>query len=370
MNSKKWIKILLILCVLGVGFISGVNYLVDPIGLNNKVLINNINTKKYSNTLMTTRFKANILGDGNFDTIMLGTSRIGVMNPNIVNKHLNSNAFNLEYPGSNTVIQNKFFKYANHFNDIKYLIYAIDFIAFNENITIKNNFHDFYKLEKEIDNFDEIDDFDLYFNIETFIKSVKIVIKNILNIQQTEVIYLSENGMRDYRNYIEENEKGTFKLDENIKKSISYSFSKNSITSYKSYKFSYEYLEYFKNTIDYCNRNNIKFFVYIPPMYSDAFDAINSVGQFDEFELFKKELVKITDYIDFTGHNKISENKNNYWDYGHLRVETTEQIMARIFNNKSIDLPENSGVLVTKENIDEHLENLRKQVKDYDLEKI
>ena len=30
MNSKKWIKILLILCVFGVGFVGGVNYLVDP----------------------------------------------------------------------------------------------------------------------------------------------------------------------------------------------------------------------------------------------------------------------------------------------------------------------------------------------------
>ena len=370
MNSKKWIKILLIPCILAVGFVGGVNYLVDPQGFNNKVLINNINTKKYSNTSMTTRFKANILENGKFDTIMLGTSRIGVMDPNVVNKYLNSNTFNLEYPGSNTVIQNKFFKYANHFNDVKYLVYGIDFMAFNENRIIKNDFKEFYDLEKHIDNFNKIPNFDLYFNIETFIKSGNIVIKNILNRQKSEPIYLSENGMRDYRNFIEDNEKGTLKLDEEINNSISSYFSNKATSVYKNYKFSYEYLEYFKDTIKFCKENNIKVFVYIPPMYAKHFDAINSAEYFDEFELFKKELIKITDYIDFTGHNTISENKNNYWDSSHLRVEMTEQIMAKIFNDKAVAVPQDFGVLVTKENINEHLENLRKQIKEYDLSKL
>ena len=71
MNNKKWIKILLVLCILGFAFVGFVNYIVDPYGFNNKVIINKINSKKYSNTLMTTRFKANILENGNFDTIML-----------------------------------------------------------------------------------------------------------------------------------------------------------------------------------------------------------------------------------------------------------------------------------------------------------
>ena len=105
---------------------------------------------------MTTRFNANNLENGNFDTIMLGTSRIGVINPDIVNKYLNSNTFNLDYPASNTIIQNKFFKYATHYNEIKYLIYSVDFLSFNKNKIIKNDFKEFYALEKKIDNFKTI----------------------------------------------------------------------------------------------------------------------------------------------------------------------------------------------------------------------
>ena len=36
--------------------------------------------------------------------------------------------------------------------------------------------------------------------------------------------------------------------------------------------------------------------------------------------------------------------------------------------NKNI--PEDFGVLLTKDNIDEHLENLRKQIEEYDLNKL
>ncbi len=368
MNSRKWIKIFFGLSLSGVLFIGGINYFTDPYGYNNKIILNKLNSKKYSNTSMTTRFKANILEDGNFDTMMLGTSRIGVMNPDIVNKYLKSNTFNLEYPGSNTIIQNKLFKYANHFNEVKYLIYGIDFMAFNKNRVIKNDFKEFYDLEEKIDNFKTISNSDLYFNVETFIKSIKLVINNILDKQQIEVVYLSKNGMRDYKNFIEDNKNGELKLDEEIEKTIKDYFRNNGI--YKNYEFSYEYLGYFKNTIQYCKDNNIEVLVYIPPMYSKHFDAINSAGYFDEFELFKKELVKITDFVDFTGHNTISTNKNNYWDSSHLRVELTEQIMARIFNDKSAEVTQDFGVLVTKENINEHLENLRKQIGEYDLSKL
>lgn len=80
-----------------------------------------------------------------------------------------------------------------------------------------------------------------------------------------------------------------------------------------------------------------------------------------------KELVKVTDYIDFTGHNTISENQLNYWDSSHLRKEITPTIFAKIFNDDTIEVPKDFGVFVTKENIDKHLKNLRQQIQAYDL---
>ena len=158
-----------------------------------------------------------------------------------------------------------------------------------------------------------------------------------------------------------------FNIDKGIKNSIKGYF--KDIGHYEDYTFSYEYLKYFKKTIDYCRNNNIKVLVYIPPMYSDHFDALSSAEYYDEFELFKKELVKVVDYVDFTGHNTITNNKNNYWDSSHLRKELTEVVMAKLFNAKSKKTPLDFGVAVNKDNIDEHLENLKAQIKSYDLDK-
>ncbi len=319
---------------------------------------------------MTARFKSQILSNNDFDAIMLGTSRIGVMDPNVVNQYLNTKTFNLEYPGSNAQIQNKFFKYAHHFNkDIKYLIYGIDFMAFNKNRTTKNDFVEFYDLETKIENKEKISNFELYFNIDTFISSAKLTVKNIFGKQKTEAQYLSTNGMRDYINNIEELKNGTFDLDKKIKQSIQGYFRENDAI-YKNYEFSYEFFNYFKDILKFCEDNNIKVFVYIPPMYSDHFDAIAEAGYFDEFELFKRELVKVTNFIDFTGHNTISTNKDNYWDSSHLRKELTQTVMARVFNDKNFNLPNDFGVLVTKDNIDKHLITIRKDIQDYDLDKV
>lgn len=367
MNSKKWMKIFFIFTLGGVLLVGGVNYVVDPNGLNNKFIVSHINTVKESNTAYTTRFKSNILVNGGFDTLLLGTSRIGVMNPDVVNDYLTCHSFNLEYPSSITQIQKELFLYANNFNKIKNLVYGIDFMAFNKNRTIAHDFMEYYEVQNKIKKNRLIPNYDLYFNLETFFKSCKVIYKSLLNKEGEGAVY-TQNGMRDYVDFIKELKENRLQLDKNIHSSIK-SYFKSKTGQYKNYQFSYEYLENFKEILSYCKNNNIKVWVYIPPMYSQHFDAINEAGYFDEFELFKKELSKITEYTDFTGHNEITNNKNNYWDSSHLRKEMTQIVMAKIFNDNTINVPKDFGVLVTKQNIDEHLQNLREQIQSYDLNK-
>lgn len=68
MNSKKWIKILLILCVFGVGFVGGVNYLVDPFQQYRVKTFYPIAFKneRYQNAGLAKNF--------NYDSLILGTS--------------------------------------------------------------------------------------------------------------------------------------------------------------------------------------------------------------------------------------------------------------------------------------------------------
>lgn len=366
MHRKKWIRIWFMIITI-IPFAGIFNYLVDPYGFNNLISIKGVNSEKNSNATLTTRLKSNILEKGKLKNIMLGSSKIGVMNPEIIDKYLDGKTFNLAYPGSVTTMQNKLFFYALKYNDIKNIIYGIDFLSFNESRVVQNDFQEFYELQKKIENKEKISNFDLYLNIETFTKSIKLLIQNILGTNKTNISYLS-NGMRDHINYIEEEKNGMYDFDKEVKKEMKHYYLPGGM--YKKYKFSYQYLESFQEIITYCRKNNIKVWVYIPPMHSDFFNALKPAGYFDEFELFKTELVRITDFIDFTGKNTINIDQQNYWDGVHLREELTEVLMSKVFNDRSGKVPNDFGVLVTKENIVEHLFNIRKQMDTYDLNKI
>jgi hypothetical protein len=360
MSEKKWIKIWLII-ILIIPTVALFNYIIDPYGINNFIKIKRVNIYKKSNTPYTIRFKSNIIRNHKFDTLMLGTSRIGGMNPDIVNKYTKGDSFNFEIPGSIIEQQYKMFLYTLKYNHIKHLIYGIDFFSFNANLTIKNDFQEFYELEEEIESGKEIKNYDLYFNIKTLRDSFMLFLTNLRGQKIYENKFLLKNGMREYVQYKDEIRRGVFDIDKKIKHSMNSYFDKERGT-YRRYRFSYKYLDYFRKIVDYCKDNNITVHVYIPPIYSKHFDALYIADYFDEFELFKKEIAQITNYTDFTGHNIITDNKNNFWDSSHIRKKFTQMIMAKIFNDKRIEVPKNFGLFVTKNNLNHHLKKLRKEL--------
>ena len=105
-------------------------------------------------------------------------------------------------------------------------------------------------------------------------------------------------------------------------------------------------------------------------MYFEHFHAIREAELKSEFETFKRELVKVTDFIDFTGVNSITTNKNNYWDSSHLRTEHTEIVMAKLMHNIDAEGHQDFGVRITKENIEAHLKKQDSQYEKIDLKEI
>ena len=349
MNSKKWIKrwFFISTFIFSIGVF---NYIIDPYGLNGFYKIEGINDKKLSNTSIATRVKTAILQGGGFDTVMLGTSRIGVIDPEVVDKHLGGKTVNLEYPASITPIQKKLFFYALKYNNIKNVLYGIDFLSFNQSRTIHGDFQEFYDFETEIENKERIFNLDMYFNLNTFYKSINIIVNNDKDFRPKESVYLMKNGMRDYINHIQDLKDRKYDLDENINKSIENYFRKDA-GEYQNYVFSYEYLKDFKEVVEYCQANNIKLWVYISPMYSKHYDAIHERGYADEFKLFKWELSRIVEYTDMTGHTELTVNTKNYWDSSHLRKELSETIVPVVLKKSN-----NLGIA--------------KYIKKYNLEKV
>jgi hypothetical protein len=367
MNEKKWLKVWVTVFLL-FPLIALFNYVIDPYGLNQMFSIRGVNYFKKSNTGYTYRFKTNIVMDNEFETLLLGTSRTGVMDPDVVKKYREGEAFSFDAPISTIEMQYKIFKYVMEFNDIKNLIYGVDFMSFNGSRLPKVNFKEFTQLEENIVEKKRIYNFDIYFNWDTFKSSWDVIYRNITNKSIIVDHYRYRDGMRIFSKNQHLYDGGNYPLQQKINDSFR-EFYNPVVGVYKNYKFSNKHLDYFRKIIEYCKEHNIKVWVYIPPMTSEHFDSFKSAGYYDKFEHFKRELVNITPFVDFTGHNTITNNNHNYWDSSHLRPELTEPIMARLFNDKSVDIPSDFGVMVTKDNIEEHLKDLKNQLEDFDLER-
>jgi hypothetical protein len=329
------------------------------------VVIDRFNSIKESNAGFTIKYKMPLLAQGKWTNLMLGSSKIGVMDNHVVDTYLGGKTFNMDQPTPAMPIQFDAFMYAIHYNNIKNLIFAIDFLSFNKNLTLNP---DYVELKEKVRNYERFSNLDLYLNTDTLKKSIEIIKKNITGTAKKK-LHFYPNGMREYANYIDAYEKGTFDLQKNINKHLKLYFDPQK-GIYSNYEYSDDFMLLVKKIIKYCKIHDIHTYIYISPIYIEHFYAIKKAGLLDEFEHFKRELVKITDYIDFTGPNSVTINKNNYWDSSHLRIELTKVVMEKLLRNTAVKGYEDFGIMVTPKNIESHLKEQQNQYKEIDLDHI
>lgn len=119
-----------------------------------------------------------------------------------------------------------------------------------------------------------------------------------------------------------------------------------------------ETLEEIGEIVKISKENNIRLTIFFNPIYKATYLANNPV----QISEVKKDLSGITDFYDFSGINSVTRDPFNYYETSHYRVFVGDWMMARIFNYSDVDVPEDFGVPVTKENIDRHLSTLQKQI--------
>ena len=350
MSAKKWIKTWIIIFLSILIIVGGFNYIIDPYGTNNSFNLN-VNQSKPGSTKRPLHFKLPIVKQGNIDNLLLGTSRIGVMKIEAIQKYLTGNTFNLSSPASLTEEHYSLLKYAIQNNHIKNVIYGLDFLSLNG--ARKKLESDFSKIKDDIANNINIqDNLLIYFSLDSLNYSFSML-------RGEKCTTYLKDGQRDYQ--IKKEKIAHNKL--HLKYEISHI--KNNI-QYTPYKYSKNMMGYVKKIVQLCKDNNINLIIYTPPMYAEHFKNIYNYKH-DDFISFKKELSQITNYIDLSGINSISINKNNYYDFSHLRDNMSSLIFATIFHDKDSDIPNDFGVSVDKNTINKHLKNLENQVKNYNV---
>jgi hypothetical protein len=116
-----------------------------------------------------------------------------------------------------------------------------------------------------------------------------------------------------------------------------------------------ENLEGLRELVAMCRQHEINLMLFITPHHKFFMDRF----VVEDYLTFLRKLSDITLFWDFSGYNSVTTNNRNYLDHSHYKSSVSRMIAARIFNDKTLAVPEDFGVRVTKENIGSHLEILK-----------
>ena len=106
--------------------------------------------------------------------------------------------------------------------------------------------------------------------------------------------------------------------------------------------------------------------VYTTPISTELFKAVVYTDLLDEYELWLRDLVDVYGGVwNFMYPNEVTNDITNYYDGHHFYPEVGDLIAARIEQGDSADVPKDFGVYVTPENVDEHMESVKKLVADF-----
>ncbi len=273
-------------------------------------------------------------------------------------------AYNLALPGANMYEARRYFDHAIYLNpDLSLVVIGVDFMMFTTFDEVKP---DFKEERLETKNIIKTDLLEALFSLDAVISSLKTIKVNIL--APNDVGFYYPNGLRDpefFKRHIFPgiSNQGRFKkfLQEDL------ASLNQSMNNHDESIISTAYLDELKKVVETCRRKNIEIKLFISPVHVSLWEARRLLNVWRSFEAWKRELVKIAPVWDFSGYNSITteaigkEDMKNYIDPSHYTKEVGDLMLNRMFNVNQETVPQDFGVLMTAENIGEHLEQIERQ---------
>ena len=369
MKSTKWIKIFFGLSLIGVLFVGGVNYIVDPYGIYKTNIFQN-KPEQDKNIRLAKVVKVEELKPV---SISLGTSRTEYgYDPN--HEYFSKPSYNLAVSGASLYENRLYLEHAIKQGNLKEVILVADWRMFNDP-----------KMRK-------LDDFENSFNVENIYKqlfSVDLFIssfKTIIN-QKSKSSYL-ENGQRDWYFNQENIDKqgGHLKVmnkdEESYYKKSDFKYNSNIYQDTQKSSF-----EDFRKILELCYQNNIKLDIVFGPSHIRQWEAYDYYQDIETWYKWKKDVVlfveKIADeqektpyrIMDFSVYHELTaetvptnpkEKMKYHWEASHYKKELGDIVLDRLLD---ISPYKDFGVELNIQNIDNHIQNLREdRVKFIDTE--
>ncbi len=344
MRKKNWVLIFLFSSVAMIALTGIINYVVDPYSYTRHNLLNipiklvsDDRTEKVSVINMATTY----------DNVLLGSSRVYIMNPLMVSRYIGGTTYNLGVGGAQPEDHLGLLLHLENLGKFpKTIILGLDFYSFNEGLEtnkyfLRNRDINFIGKAKNGD-----DDFSRYFSLDTLKASVQ-TLKVYFGIKKAKR-HFDENGGSSEASlvfdYYPQNEevKDIYAIDKTRKAS-------DFIHHPRYTRVSQRRLKYLKKIVGMSEAHESKLIVFVTPLYGRLIEEINGDDVLsNRMKAFKHELAKITDYYDFLTLNEITRSATYFGDTSHMKTSTGNLVFARIFGDASVALPEDFGVFVKK----------------------
>ena len=332
-----------------------INLTVDPFSVFNSSLFYKFNKIKpeLKRQERLTKVFYSILNKNNFDTIILGSSRVDYgFDSEYYFKKTGYRTYNSGIKATGVGDGLEIVKKLVHKNsNLKQVLLGVDFFAFkkppeylinSKDQTISTKLNDFASILLSLDAVECSINTVLY-NLKT--PNINIYDKNGLKIMQ-----------KDHNAYNEAlYEVGAYMNDELF---------------YKNYKPWTKQFEDLQEFISICKKNNIKLIVFVNPINVAQLQAIKTTNNWQNYKNWKKKLAQLTPYYDFSGFNSVtteplSKNMKYYIDSNHYLKITSHLMTDAIINPEKRFEHKDFGIYITNDNVEQSNAKLDKDYNEW-----
>ncbi|MFA5461682.1 MAG: hypothetical protein WC274_06365 [Sulfurimonas sp.] len=323
-HPLRWIKLLLLGIFLLSFLIVGVNFIVDPYNITKYNLLNiEFKFARDDRTEKTNYFSAL----GQFDNIMIGSSRVYSINPEKVTKYLGGTTYNFGVGTATVEDHLGILLYLQKENKLpKNIIIGVDFYTFNPDTPpnkyfLKNKALNFLSYNGAQENYIE-----KFFSFDAFRASIKTLSKHIKNKNMRS--RFDENGWAGvYEDYSKRDLESDLAITkEEISKEIP------SLYSNLEYKtIDPKRIAYYEEIRSICKENNINLFIFITPLHPELLKILQ------ENKNTALALKELTNYLSTFEHFYNShEDKEfyseirNFQGATHTRANAGDLIIAKL----------------------------------------
>jgi len=336
MTFKTFSKSFLFVSFFFISSFAFFNYFINPYHIfNHNYFSKSLPLKKHTISSRMTIFYRAI--NSNPQNIIMGTSRAGVFPSTQITKYIQPSIQHLTIPGANIEEQSQYLKYVIKKYPLKEIIWSLDFFSFNPDLKNDSSF-----------SYNRVDTSALFKDdYKTALFSLQTVKNSILTLSDN----IKNKKLPKKKTTIEVlNSVSKEEIDIRTTGQLTY-YSQKFLahTSFNQPNSIQGNIDKIKEIINLCKEKNIKLHVYTSPVHVSFLQLYKTLGLQNTFTAWKKELAKITPYTDFCTNNTIAKNPYNFIDGTHLKPRLGKLIFAKIFQDTTVNVPNDFGTYINRD---------------------